>query len=423
MRILSLVLVLAAIAPFATPHHARAADAAPQTRPAGAWKVGTPIVTYFAGPAMSPAVAKQMADGGFNVVWCGEKDLDLLREHGLRGMLHDGLLAPASLDNPEQRQKLDALIDRVRSHPAMYSYFITDEPAAPAFPALGKLVAHLRQRDPAHMAYINLFPTYATNEQLGTKGDVAAAYREYLRQFLDTVKPDLLSYDHYQFYKSGDTKQYFLNLDLARKASQDAGIPFLNIIQAAAWQPAVRVPDAGETRYLVYTTAAYGAQGISYYVYTASGHEGGVAAADGTPTPIYATLKTLNPEFVAVATELQPLRSLAVYHTTMTEAGCVPLPAGAPFRPDPAEGKSGNGRGLLLGYFGPPASSSDHHDTKPTHVVVVNLDYKAEARSTIVGPGDMEEFDAATGKWSRAGGARADLTLPPGGGKLLRVRQ
>ncbi len=389
-------------------------DGAPAS--GGPWETGTPIVTYFAGPEMSEAVATQMADGGFNVVWCHEKDLDLLQKHGLRGMLHDALLAPASLDAPEQLQKLDALIDRVRAHPAMYSYFITDEPAAAAFPALGKLVAHLRQRDPAHMGYINLFPTYATNDQLGTKGDTVTAYREYLKQFVDVVKPSLISYDHYQFYKSGDTDQYFLNLDMVRKASQEAGVPFLNIIQAAAWEKSVRVPTAGETRYLVYTSAAYGAQGISYYVYTAAGHEGGIAAADGTPTPIYATLKTLNPEFVAIAKELQPLRSMGVYHTAMKEPGCVPAAADAAFHIDPA-GPKGNTRGLLLGCFGPGSDRAG----KPTHVVVVNLDYQTEAHAILVGPANLEVFDATTGKWSAANGNTAGLTLAPGGGKLIRA--
>ncbi len=145
----------------------RAAD----TAPASLWKVGQPIVTYWAGPPMTDAVASQMADGGWNLVWCGEKDLDLVRRHGLRAQLQDPLLAPASLENPVQLEKLDALIARVRQHPALYAYFITDEPNATNFPALGKLVAHLRERDPAHLAYINLFPTYATNEQLGNQGD------------------------------------------------------------------------------------------------------------------------------------------------------------------------------------------------------------------------------------------------------------
>jgi len=394
------------------------ADVAPATRPVGArpWEIGTPVVTYFAGPQMNEAVAAQMADGGFNVIWCNEKDLDLLQKHGLRGMVHDGLLSPASLDAPEQAKKLDALIERVRDHPACYSYFITDEPGAAAFPALGKLVAHLRERDPAHMAYINLFPTYANNEQLGTRGDTVTAYREYLKQFMDVVRPSLVSYDHYQFYKTGDTDQYFLNLDMVRKTSQDAGVPFLNIIQAAAWEKSVRVPTAGETRYLVYTSAAYGAQGISYYVYTAAGHEGGVAAADGTPTSIYATLRTLNPEFVAIARELQPLRSVGVYHTAMKEPGCVPLAADAAFHIDPS-GENGNGRGLLLGIFRPANDSVG----KPTHAVVVNLDYKTEARAALIGPGTLEIFDATTGKWSAANGNVANLTFPPGGGKMVRV--
>jgi hypothetical protein len=48
---------------------------------------------------------------------------------------------------------------------------LTDEPGAGAFPALGKLVAYLRQRDPAHLAYVNLFPSYANEVQLGVSAD------------------------------------------------------------------------------------------------------------------------------------------------------------------------------------------------------------------------------------------------------------
>ena len=65
-----------------------------------AWKVGTPLVTYWAGPAMTDAVARQMAEGGWNVVWCTEKELDVAQRHGLRAQLSDGLLSPATLDNP-----------------------------------------------------------------------------------------------------------------------------------------------------------------------------------------------------------------------------------------------------------------------------------------------------------------------------------
>ena len=51
---------------------------------------------------------------------------------------------------------------------------------------------------------------------------MVVAYREHLRQFVETVKPDLISYDHYHFFKDTDTPQYFLNLGLIRQAAMEA---------------------------------------------------------------------------------------------------------------------------------------------------------------------------------------------------------
>ncbi len=377
------------------------------------WKVGTPIVTYYAGPTMSEKVAQQMQDGGFNVVWCSEDQLNLLKKHNLRGMVHNGLLNPATLDKPDQTQKLNDLIDFCKNHPAFYSYYIIDEPSATTFPALGKLVAHLRQRDPAHMPYINLFPTYANNDQLGTKGDTVTAYRAHLNQFVDVVKPMLLSWDNYQFYKTRDGDQYFLNLAMIRTKAQEANLPFLNIVQAASWEPNVRVPNGDEMRYLVYTTAAYGAQGVSYYVYYAVNHKGGLATAEGEPTPLYEAVKPLNHQFVAIVSQLQPLKSLGVYHTSLKEPGCESLPATSIFKIDPTSKLPP--RGLLLGTFGAAE--------KPTHVLVVNLDYKTGVSPTIVAPGNLETFDASTSKWSPTNSPKSELHLEPGGGTLLRLAQ
>ena len=403
---------------YAIARPAPAADSEP--RSLSAWKVGAPIVTYWAGPPMTDKAARQMAEGGFNLVWCTEKELDVAQRRGLRAQLRDGLLSPATLDNSTQRERLDALIARVRNHPALYSYYITDEPGAAGFPPLGRLVSYLRERDPAHLAYINLFPTYANNEQLGTRGDTVTAYREHLRQYVEIVKPSLVSYDHYQFATEGDLDGYFLNLAMIRRAAQDAGMPFLNIVQACSWTPARRVPQGDEMRYLVYTTLAYGAQGISYYVYCHPGHTGGISQPDGTPTPIYHALKTLNREFAAIAGELQRCESLAVYHAGMAPPGTRPLPTDAPFRLDPpvpslTYNPPERVRGVLLGYFGTA--------NKPSHVVVVNLDYKAEAIITMVGPDRLDTFDATAGAWSPVGSPRAELRLPPGGGKMVRMSQ
>lgn len=390
------------------------------------WEAGTPIVSYWAGPAMTDKTAQQMAEGGWNLVWCSEKELDVAAQHGLRGQLQDSLLAPGSLEDPAQRQKLDELIARVRRHPALYSYFITDEPSATNFPALGKLVGYLREKDPAHLAYINLFPTYASNEQLGNKGEKIPAYEEHLRQYVEIVKPALVSYDHYQFATNGDSSDYFLNLSVIRRAAQDSGLPFLNIVQACTWSPSMRVPTPDEMRFLVYTTLAYGAQGISYYVYCWPGHTGGIANPDGTPTPIYAALKTLNRDFVAIASQLRLLKSIGVYHAGMLPPGACPLPADAGFQFDPPvsamEYRSKEpARGLLLGTFGAPSKKG--RGLKATHAVVVNLDYSTEKVVGIQGVGRLEVFNPTTAEWTPAKTKRAELHLAPGGGKLVRVCQ
>jgi hypothetical protein len=414
------------------------AASAAEKKPAAmkTWQIGIPIVNYWAGPPMTDAVARQMADGGWNLVWCTEKEFDVAEHHGLRAMLHEGLLDPASLDDPEKRAQLDALIGRVKGNPAMYSYHLRDEPSISAFPALGKLVEYLRQRDPAHMAYINLFPTYATNQQLDTQGDTVTAYKEYVRQYVEIVKPALISYDHYHFSASErsdeqfrgtpyfangrDGGEYFLNLALIRQAAQEADVPFLNIVQACSWTPSMRVPNGDEMRFLVYTTLAYGGQGISYYVYCWPEHIGGIANPDGTPTVIYHALKTLNREFVAIASQLQPLRSLGVSHLGMMPMGGEPLSASSAFTVDPPVAPLSykppeKMKGMVLGTFGTPG--------RPTHALVVNLDYTQKTATTVVGPGPLEVFDPRTGQWEPSRhGERAPILLLPGGGKLLRVR-
>ena len=388
----------------------------------GRWKMGMPIVTYWAGPAMTDAAARQLAEGGWNVVWCGEKELDVAQRHGLRGQLTDPLLAPEALADPTKREALDALISRVRKHPALYCYFITDEPDAGKFQELGKLVAYLKEKDPKHLAYINLFPTYASNEQLGNRGDTVTAYKAHLKQYVEVVKPALISYDHYQFAIKSDLPDYFLNLALVRNAAMEAGVPFLNIVQACTWDPAMREPKQPEMRYLIYTSLAYGATGISYYVYSHPGHSPGIATLDGKTTHVYDWLKTLNPEFTAIASEVQPLRSSGVFHAGMMPPGAVPLPINSPFTLDPAvsamEFKKGEPvKGVLLGCFG----RKDSGVSGSTHAVVVNLDYRADATINLRGPHNLEVFDATTRAWTPRSDRHVTLNLPPGGGVLVRV--
>ena len=420
-------------------------------RPEGSlWEVGTPIVHYYqyslcdpslrkglgnggrSGP-MTPEHARQLDELGFNLVCCQtEDDLDAAHAQGLRGLYQEIVWDPTALDDPVRRATLDAHIERIKRHPALYAYYIADEPSATAFPGLGRLVAYLRERDPAHLALINLFPTYASAEALGIPSDPITdsypgydirAYREHLRQYLAVVKPDLISYDHYHFTASGDNIQYFLNLALVREAALNGGVPFINVVQACAVGPGFRTPNGNEGRFLAYTSLAYGAQGIAQFLYQAwegSEFRGGVVKwQDGTPTPLGEALRQINPEFVAIAGELQPLTSLGAYHLGTVPLGGVGLPADACFTVNPPVPAADFNppapvTGILLGYFGVKGN--------PTHVLVVNLDYAQEITTTVIGPRPLEVFDTEGREWRRTSdGSRAKVSLMAGGGKLLRL--
>ena len=178
------------------------------------WQPGTPITGYYHGPGggtdrwgpLTPGMARKLVAGGFNLAWgCTVEDLDVAHEHGLRvDLIALHTEDPTVFDDPAGRARIDAVIDSVKDHPALYSYNVSDEPSAVRFSEFARMLDYFRERDPNHLAYINLFPTYASAEQVGTEGDTTQAYREHLRQYLEIARPELISYDHYHLRAAGD---------------------------------------------------------------------------------------------------------------------------------------------------------------------------------------------------------------------------
>ena len=425
------------------------------TLPAGSqWRIGEPIVWYWAGPGshndVNDTTVAQLAAGGWNLGWDmgwprtdEPKYLDVYHRHGMRVLFNLGRYVSEWEGNPDfdfndarQTRELDELIARVRNHPAVYAYYLWDEPNASRFPFFGRFVAHLRKLDPTRPTFVNLYPLVADPAgQLGT-----ATYEEHVRQFVDIVKPDVLCYDYYPFMARGDALSYFLNLMIIREAALAAGVPFINVTQAIAHEDmGYRWPTEHEMRWLAYTTLAYGGQGICWYIYNCRncGLSGFFEDCPESviPKPNYWAASRTNRDFVAIGTELQPLRSLAAYHLGPHEKaggstaerwnaargyvygplpwGGMELPATSRFRVDSVDRE----RDFLLGCFGPPGSS------RSSHILVVNLDYKNSAAAVLKGPGPMDVFHAPTRTWTPGPiGAEVALDLPPGGGLLVRLR-
>src|SRR5213076_3231035 len=129
-----------------------------------------------------------------------------------------------SLSDQQIERRIKTMVSAAAG-PAVRGFFIMDEPGASDFPALAKAVAAVKRYAPGKLAYINLFPDYATlgapdRSQLGT-----TTYTEYLERFVTEVKPQLISYDNYMVQYSDDLKNpaqaasYYRNLLEVRRVA------------------------------------------------------------------------------------------------------------------------------------------------------------------------------------------------------------
>lgn len=392
-----------------------------------AWKQDRILITFWCPPPATDENLAAVKADHYNLTWTSADGMDVAQRHGLKAMLWDNTINPAALDDPAKKAKMDALIDRVKDHPAMEAYYIIDEPGIREFEALGRLAAYLRERDPKHLVYVNLYPTYANDAQLGVDGKdlpkevtgipmnfagvgtddhTVIAYQEYLKRFVDAVKPELISYDHYHFLPRKDGEQYFLNLGLIREAALRAKVPFLNIIQVARWPGVWRDVNAKELRWLVYTTLAYGGRGISYFTYW---NEGGLYH-QGKRQPLADDVAKLNEEIEALSPALMELDSLGAYHTDPLPYGATAVPVNSPVKVTRGE--------FVLGVFGRAG--------KQSAFMVVNRSYTKSAAATVTLPSgtqSVREYNRKARAWrtyTKPGPNNTiTVSLKPGDGRLF----
>jgi len=190
-----------------------------------------------------------------------------------------------------------------RNHPALAGYFLQDEPENKDFPALNQTARQLMQidSDPSRIFYANLFPNYATNEQLGLKPH--QQYSEHVYKFLCDVPVNVLSFDFYPTVRFSINLKWYGNLDLIREAAAKAKIPFWSFLASVGSELTVD-PTLGTLRLQVYTALAYGSVGIQHFIYMGlKGYTFRAAAidVDGERTATYDLVRQVNREIQAQA--------------------------------------------------------------------------------------------------------------------------
>jgi len=275
-------------------------------------------ISFWVAPSVELAHYQEVAECGFTIVPipaetsdAGRRALDLAQQVGIKAIIADPRIHRDLPVKAGWEQTVQAVVSDYGQHPALWGYYLTDEPSFCHFENLAQLTRAFRERDPAHAPYINLFPNYANADQLGT-----VDYRHHVHAYLETVRPPLLSYDHYALMEWGDRPEYFTNLEVIRAEALWAGVPFWNIILSTP-HFSYRDPSPADLRWQVYTTLAYGGKGLAYFTYgtlDVENYRHGIIGLYGQRTAKYEAVQQLNLELQHLGPYLTSLTSTGIYH-------------------------------------------------------------------------------------------------------------
>ena len=333
-----------------------------------------------------------IADCGFTMAgFVKPEDLPLCEKLGLAA-----IMAPAETEQPwfgewqklpdqEIDKRVKELVEKAANSKAVLGYFIMDEPGAAAFPALAKAVAAVKKYAPGKLAYINLFPSYATvgapdRSQLGT-----ASYTEYLERFVNEVKPQILSYDNYMVPYSDDLREpksaaiYYSDLLEIRSVSQKYGLPFWNIVSCNQLLREITVPSPANLAFQAYTTLAAGGRGVTWYKYYSDGYAYAPIDGDGSKNETWHYLQVVNRQVRTLGPIMNRLKSTGVFFTSPLAATSLPLLPGRVIKQVRSQasprGITGVQPPIMVGEFA-DASGSDY-------VMLVNLSLERSANNRI----------------------------------------
>jgi len=261
------------------------------------------------------------------------------------------------------------------SSPAVKGYFLMDEPGVGDFPALATAVAAVKKYAPGKIAYINLFPDYATlgapdRSQLGTSN-----YTEYLERFVTEVSPQLISYDNYMVQSSDDLKNprlaasYYRNLLEVRRVAQKHQLPFLNIVCCNQIRPHTPIPSPANLQFQAYTTLAAGYRGVTWYNYYGPGYKYTPIDHSGRKSLTWVYLQQVNAQIARLAPILSRLDSTGVFFTAPAPANNLPLLPGQLVESVTCATP------VMVGEF--------RHANGDSYVMVVNLSLERSAKFTL----------------------------------------
>ncbi|MBR4125128.1 MAG: hypothetical protein IKR13_02900 [Victivallales bacterium] len=265
----------------------------------------------------------------------------------------------------EAAQKVTA---KYADHPALYGYYIVDEPKLDHFPIVADASTALKLADPGHERYINLNPSYAPNGYLGVR-----SYAAHLDDFINLVQPNWFGYDFYGLMEPGRVETdrmegWWKNLADAREAAARHGVPFQLCMLTVGHLP-YRIPTEDDLFFEAFSGLLYGAKGLQFFTYFTpdlGNYRSAPIDLWGHRSPTWYALHNVLCAVHALAPVLNQLDSTAVYHFQPGEAS---EREDAPGENAIIRGVSGSGASLAIGEF-------RHRQTGDTYVMILNKNLK-----------------------------------------------
>ena len=325
-------------------------------------------ITYFHGPWSEHIVKeeciKDMANSGITLsqllytsTEANKKALPLLKKYGMRASIFEDRIRETY--RKKDISLVDAVVKEVVEDYAEFDningWEIADEPSSKDFPVLKAFVDAFRRYDPERETVINLFPTYATPEMLKDPD-----YVTHIERFVDEVKPDFISYDHYPFMgrvrkeKLSDPNQvddererlirlaseaiedrddFFENLEIARRTGLKNDIEQMVILMVTE-HGSCRNITRQEILWEVNMSLAYGMHRISYFTYWLPNQDendrywlwdNAMCDREGNKYQHYYDVQAVNKLILPIGKMLFETKSKAVFHVGKQEKGTTPF--------------------------------------------------------------------------------------------------
>ncbi len=336
-----------------------------------------------------------------------------------------------AMSDAEIDELIRTTVEKSKDHECVIGYYLIDEPGAKSFPALAKAVAAVKKYDPGRIAYINLFPRYATtdtvenpNSQLQTR-----SFTEYLERYVQEVKPQFISYDNYMVEYSDDMQDlgkaavYYADLLEIRGIAIKYKLPFWNIVSCNRIQGMTPPPSPARFAFQAYTTLAAGGRGIGWFIYYARESAGfSYSPIDnaGRRTVSWQYQQAINKHIDTLGPIMNRLASTGVYFTAPTPTPDLPaLPGKLVSKVESTASPRGNIEktpAFMVGEF----VDRDGND----YVMLVNLSLEHSARfhlETVKEYAGIEKFSPIDGSLSPLITDDTGEWVLPGHGVLLKL--